>query len=83
MKLIGLFAAHFAKLPADEFYKLHPARRRGFADRLLIIPNEWLLRQHVLSIEVSHPAFDHFLDDVFRLPFFAGLLAENGAFFVD
>ena len=80
-RFTGLIVSRcFAQLPADESNELHAARLSHLADCLFIVLHKRLLAQDVLGVEVSHPAFDHFFDDVIRFAFFAGSFGLQGPF---
>src|SRR5688572_18129461 len=78
-----LLTARFTELPAYELHELHSAGSRDLAHGLLVVVDVGLLREHVLGVKIAHAAFNHLLDDVVWLAFFAGLLGENGALFFD
>ena len=67
----------------DELPQLHPFALSELADRLLVVFDERLLAEDALGVEILQAALYHLVDDVGRLAFLEGRVAEDLALFVD
>ena len=52
-----------------------------FANALFVVFYERLLKEHTLAEEIAKPALNHFMNDIFWLPFLLCSLCQNLTFF--